>query len=150
MAEPKFIPKPGQTDYTNIRYAPVINCVVIHKGKVLLVQRDKEMRLYPNYWNGISGFLDDQQDIEGKVYEELQEELSIDKPAVKEIQRGQVLLQESPEYNKTWLVVPVLVKIDTKDFKLNWEASRASWFAIEDISSLSLLPGFGQVLAQFL
>ena len=46
MAQPKFIPRPGQVDYTNIRYAPVVNTIVVHSGKVLLVQRSSEMRLY--------------------------------------------------------------------------------------------------------
>lgn len=38
MQEPKFVPKPGQTDYSNIRYAPVINCVLKHGDMILLVQ----------------------------------------------------------------------------------------------------------------
>ncbi|HEY4161329.1 MAG TPA: hypothetical protein VGM08_04680, partial [Candidatus Saccharimonadales bacterium] len=64
MAEPKFVPKPGQVDYTNIRYAPVINTVITNSGKVLLVQRSPGMRLYPGYWSGMSGFLDDNRSIE--------------------------------------------------------------------------------------
>ena len=62
----KFVPAPGQTDFTNIRFAPVINCVLKYKNKILLVQRSKELRLYPDYWNGISGFLDDDKSLNDK------------------------------------------------------------------------------------
>jgi NADH pyrophosphatase NudC (nudix superfamily) len=71
MAEPKFIPKPGQIDYTNIRYAPTINCIVKYQDEFLLLQRSSDLHFYPGYWNGLSGFLDDHKDIEYKVKEEL-------------------------------------------------------------------------------
>lgn len=78
MSKPKFKPKPGQVDFTNIRWAPVINCVVKHQDKILLVKRSKELNLYPGYWNGISGFLDDQRSLTEKVEEEIKEELGIE------------------------------------------------------------------------
>ncbi|NBX51333.1 NUDIX hydrolase, partial [bacterium] len=71
---PECIPKTGQVDYANIRYAPVVNCVVHREGKILMIQRSAEMDLHPHHWNGISGFLDDEKTIEEKVLEELQEE----------------------------------------------------------------------------
>jgi len=54
--KPEFKPKPGQIDYTNIRVAPVINCVVQYQDKILIVRRNLKMKFYPGYWNGISGF----------------------------------------------------------------------------------------------
>lgn len=150
MAEPKFIPKPGQVDYTNIRYAPVVNTVVTRGGKVLLVQRSSSMRLYPNFWNGISGFLDDGQSIEEKVTEELREELGLDKQNIASLERGAVLLQEAPKYHKTWLVVPVLARVKTADIELDWEAQRAKWYMPAEIEKLDLLPGFPEVIEQFL
>jgi hypothetical protein len=46
--EPMFVPRPGQVDYTHIRYAPVLNAVVVCRGKVLLLQRSSGMHSYPN------------------------------------------------------------------------------------------------------
>jgi 8-oxo-dGTP pyrophosphatase MutT (NUDIX family) len=149
MSEPKFVPKPGQTDYSNIRYAPVMNNVITKDGKVLLVQRSSDMRLYPNFWNGISGFLDDHHSIEEKVYEELREELGLYPAHIKSIKRGQVLLQEAPEYRKTWLVVPIRVEVAADDFTLDWEAQNARWFTPAEAAKLDLLPGFIDVLVQF-
>ncbi|SRR6266702_4409387 len=149
MTEPKFTPKPGQTDYTHIRYAPVINCVVVRAGQILLVQRSAGMRLYPNYWNGISGFLDDDKSIEEKAVEELAEELGIALKDIVSIKRGQVILQEAPDYSKTWLVVPVLAAVRTVNLQTDWEAVAAQWFAPAEVPKLDLLPGFINVFRQF-
>ena len=70
----KFKPKPGQIDYTNARWAPVINCVVKYKDRILIVQRSSKLNFYPGYWNGISGFLDDKRSLEEKARDELKEE----------------------------------------------------------------------------
>lgn len=140
MAEPKFVPKPGQVDYTNIRYAPVINVVVTRGGRILLVKRSAELRLYPNHWNGISGFLDDASSIEEKVYEELREELGLGKDDVAEVTIARPFRQEAPEYHKTWFVVPVLAAVKTDKIKLDWEAAEAKWFNPNETKSLKLLP----------
>ena len=52
MSEPKFVPKDDQIDFTNARWAPVVNSVIVHNGRVLLVKRSENMRLYPGVWNG--------------------------------------------------------------------------------------------------
>lgn len=149
MSVAKFVPKPGQVDYTDIRYCPTINCVVLFGGKILLVQRHSELKLYPTYWNGISGFLDDAQSIEDKVKEELLEELFIDESQIKSIKRGDILVQESKEYKKTWLVFPILVEVKTDKYKLDYEAQDAKWINPKAALRLKLVPGFNDVLAQF-
>ena len=53
-----------------------------------------------------------------------------------------MLLQEAPDYGKTWLVVPVLVRVATRDFKLDWEAQTAKWYKPADVPGLNLMPGF--------
>jgi NADH pyrophosphatase NudC (nudix superfamily) len=149
MAEPKFVPKPGQTDYTDIRYCPVINCVVTHKGKVLLVHRSADLRLYPDTWNGISGFLDDAQDIEDKAREELLEEAHIEASQIASIKHGKVLIQDDQDYQKTWIVFPLLMRVNTDKFKLSWEAQDAQWFKPAEVTKLKLVPGFPEVFEQF-
>ena len=142
----KFIAKKGQVDYTNIRYAPVINCVVRHDNLILIVQRNSKMNLYPNFWNGISGFLDDNKSIEEKVREELEEELGIKNEDIISIQHGQIFDQEEKKYNKTWIVHPILVDVKTDEIKLDWEAQNYKWIKIKKAKEFNLLPGFDKVL----
>lgn len=146
MKKPIFKPKPGQTDFTNVRWAPVINCVLKHKNKLLVVQRSKELNFYPGYWNGISGFLDDQRSLNQKVSDELKEELGIAKTKIKKIQFGEIFDQEEPKYKKTWIVHPVLVEVKTDKVKLDWEAKNYKWLTLQEVKKLKLLPGFNEVL----
>lgn len=148
MSQP-FVPKPGQVDYTHIRYCPVINVIPVRDGKILLVQRAADLTFYPSYWHCIAGFLDDNQSVEEKAYEELGEELGWQAKDVLKLERGQVMLTEAPEYNKTYLVVPVLASVAKKAVQLDWEASRAKWFDPSEINSLKLLPGFLEIAQQF-
>ncbi len=149
MKPPKFKARKGQVDFTNIRWVPVINCVVSHKDTILLVQRNKDMHLYPGYWNGISGFLDDSKSLAEKVCEELQEEIGLDKKEVISIKLGQVFDQDAPKYGKTWIVHPVLVKVSTDKIKLDWEAQNYKWVKVKDIRKIDVLPGFDKIVESF-
>lgn len=146
MKETPFKPRPGQTDFTDVRWAPVINCVVRHKGKLLVVQRSKTLNFYPGYWNGISGFLDDSRSLKEKVADELREELGVPKSRITKIQLGQIFDQEAPKYGKTWIVHPVLVDVSTGAVRLDWEGAEYRWLKLDEIKKLKLLPGFELVL----
>lgn len=142
----QFTPKPGQIDFNHIRWAPVINCVVQFEDKILLVKRSKELDHYPGYWNGISGYLDDNSSLEEKVKEELLEETGVGSDKIESITLGNVFDQEEPRYKKTWIVHPVLVKIKTNEVRTDWEADDYKWVKPSDLQELNLLPGFDAVL----
>jgi isopentenyldiphosphate isomerase len=146
MRKPTFKPKLGQVDYTHARWAPVINCVLKHKNKILVVQRSKELNFYPGYWNGVSGFLDDQRSLNQKVSDELREEIGIPKTKIKKIRLGEIFNQEEPKYKKTWIVHPVLVEVGIDKVKLDWEARNYKWLTLQEVKKLKLLPGFDEVL----
>lgn len=124
MKKPVFKPKTGQIDYSKARWAPVVNCVLKYRDKILVVQRSKELHFYPGYWNGISGFLDDHRSFREKVADEIREELAIPKKNIKSIRLGEIFDQEEPRYKKTWIVHPVLVEVTTDKLKLDWEAKK--------------------------
>ncbi|MEK7639077.1 MAG: NUDIX domain-containing protein [Patescibacteria group bacterium] len=144
--EPTFVPKPGQVDFTNIRWAPVVNSVLEHEGAFLVVQRSPSMRLYPGYWNGISGFLDDDKSLEEKVQTEIQEELGMHPEDIIDIRLGTIFDQEEPKYHKTWIVHPVHVRVKTKKVTLDFEATNYQWLPLQEILHVDLLPGFDVVL----
>jgi 8-oxo-dGTP pyrophosphatase MutT (NUDIX family) len=148
-AEPAFVPRPGQVDYTHIRYAPVLNAVVVCRGKVLLLHRSSGMRSYPNCWCGVSGYLDDDRSVEDKARQEILEEVGITADRVVSMRRGTVLLQEAPEHGKSWLVVPVVVHVRGRQYRLDWESQAAGWFSMAEALGLPLLPGFEAVIAQY-
>jgi NADH pyrophosphatase NudC (nudix superfamily) len=149
MAEAKFVPAPGQVDYTDIRYAPCIKVIVVRNGKILLAKRAEDRRLYPGYWDTFDGFLDDKQSIEEKAVEELREEAGIAADDIAELKRGQMVVIEAPDYGKTWLLMPVQATVQTKNFSLDWEATHAQWFDPKEVKDLPLTPGSLEIIGQF-
>ena len=146
MPKEKFKAKPGQVDYSNARWAPIINCVLRHNGKILLLRRSSNLRFYPGFWNGVSGFLDDHKSLKEKVTEEIFEELGLPKSRIKKIVLGEIFDQEAPKYKKTWIVHPILVEVDGGKIKLDWESRDFKWVALVEAKKMKLLPGFGEVL----
>jgi hypothetical protein len=80
------------------------------------------MRSYPNHWCGISGYLDDDRCVEDKTRQEMLKEVGTTADRILSMQRGTVLLQEAPEHGKSWLVVPVLVHMRDRRYRLDWES----------------------------
>ena len=150
-----FCPKHGQKDFSFSREAPVVNCVVRYKDRILIVKRSPAMRFYPNLWNGISGFLDDpstgsgQAGVIKKAKEELLEEIGLESGHILRIMPGPVFEVEDKAYLKTWFVHPVLVEVDTDEIHLNEEATDYKWILPEMISSFPLAPGFHRVVRCF-
>jgi NADH pyrophosphatase NudC (nudix superfamily) len=149
MAEPKFVAKPGQIDYTNVRYCPVFNSVATYNDKILMLKRSSELRLYPGLWSGVSGFLDDHHSLEEKIAEEFYEELSVNAKDIALIQRGKVIVRESQKYNKTWIILTAHVTLKSDKIKLDWEAEKAEWFKHSDLAMLETVPGYLEIVDQF-
>jgi len=137
-----FVPKPGQTDYTHARWAPVITCVVTHSGKILLVKRSRRMRLYPGFWNAIGGFLDDAKSLKEKVEEELKEELCINKRDILSMRFGEIFDADDPKYRKTFVIHPVLVRVRNKKITLDWEAEEYAWVTPCEATKYKVVPSF--------
>lgn len=144
--EKPFVPRPGQVDFTNIRWCPVINCVLEIEGNILIVKRSPGMRLYPNKWNGVSGFLDDKKSLEEKVVEELHDEVGVLPEHIVDMRLGTILRQDAPDLGKTWLVLPMHVRVNTGIVTLDWEAEKYSLIVPQAAYEFDLMPGFSEVL----
>ena len=142
----RFKLKPNQVDFSKARWAPVVNCVLKYGDKILVVRRNEELNFYPGFWNGISGFLDDEKSLEEKVFEEVEEETGIKKNEIRKINLGEIFDQEESKYNKTWIVHPVLVEVKTDKINLDWEAENFKWANLAEVQGMNLLPGFEKVL----
>jgi 8-oxo-dGTP pyrophosphatase MutT (NUDIX family) len=87
--------------------------------------------------------------VEDKARQEMLEETGITADRILSTRRGTVLLQEAPEYGKSWLVVPLLVHVRGRRYRLDWESQAAGWFSMIEALSLPLLPGVEAVITQY-
>ncbi len=146
----QFKPKSGQIDYTDQAEAPVMNSIVKFGDKILLLKRSKKLKFYPDCWSGVSGFLDDSKSVEEKVKEELKEEIGIGGNDILSIKPGEMFERIDPDYNKKWLVHPVLVELKTDKIVLNWEAEDYHWVELNELKNFELIPGFDLLLEKLL
>lgn len=137
-------------DYTNIKWAPVINCVVRYEDKFLIIKRSDKVSFYSGYWSGVSGFLDDKKSLKQKVLEELKEELNISENEIKEIKLFGIFDQEDFKYKKAWISHSILVEMKTDAVKLNWESKEHKWLELEDMKKVKSSPGFKEILRKML
>ena len=144
-----FNPKPGQTDYTNIRWAPVIICAVKHGDKILIVKRSSRMRFYPGWWNGLGGFLDDDKSLKEKVKEELLEEIGVVENDIVSIKLGEIFDADDAELKKTWIAHPVLVEVKTDRIILDWEAEDYRWISRGELRNFEITPVFRKTIENF-
>ncbi|HUX35769.1 MAG TPA: NUDIX domain-containing protein [Candidatus Paceibacterota bacterium] len=147
--EKVFKPRPGQTDYTNARWAPVVSCVLKHGDKILIVKRSHDMKIYPNLWNGIGGFLDDEKSLEEKIKEELEEETGISGKEIISIRYGEVFDLDDSSIGKTWVIHPALVEISTDKIVLDWEAEEYRWIEPKEVLGSDVAAGFERVVGNF-
>ena len=148
-SEVQFVPRPGQIDFTNIKYAPVVNCLVVCNGKILLVQRNQKMRYYPGYWNGLSGFLHDNMTVDEKARYELEDEAKIKKDDILKVTEGEVFEQIEKTYQKVWVVHPIRVDVKSERVTLDWEAQDHQWISPSDVLLYKTLTGFEKVVYNF-
>lgn len=142
---PKF--DDGRIDYSDVRVCPVVNCVVRCGEMVLLTRRGEDVIAYPNTINGISGFIDEIKPLEDVLYQELSEEVGLEKRAVKQLKIFPEIIQVDDEINREWHVYPALATIDNMfEPKINWENKEAVWMTIDEAKSQELMPGFREVL----
>ncbi len=144
--EGQFKPKPGQIDYTNICWAPVINCILKYKDNILLLRRSEKLNFYPGYWSGVSGFLDDNKPLEQKVRDEIKEELGLEGEEIISIRPAPIFHQKEHAYKKVWIIHPVLVEVATDKITLDWEAQEYRWVSPREALKFDSLPGFDKVL----
>ncbi len=149
MDEKIFKARPGQTDYTNARWAPVVSCVVKHGDKILIVKRSRDIKYYPNLWNGIGGFIDDEKSLEEKIMEELDEEAGIKENDIISIKHGQIFDMDDPSIGKTWIIHPALVEVSTDKITLDWEAEEYKWIDPSELGNMEIAAGFIKVAQNF-
>ena len=132
----------GRINYSNSNKAPVLNILVKHEDKILLLKRSDKVRAYQGLWNCVGGYLDEIRPIKEKVLEELTEELKITEPMIKDIKFGEHYEFDDKTIQKTWIIQPVLVELKAKPkITLDWEHTDFKWIEKDDLKEFNHVPG---------
>ncbi len=129
-----------------LEHVKVIHCILSHKGKILLIQRNQSMRYYPGYWSGVCGVLDDHVEMQDKVFQKIEEETGLGKKEVKIINQKKPIECKEKIYGKVWEINSFLIEVNPKNLHFDFNCQDHVWVSLEEALEYNLLPGMGEVL----
>jgi 8-oxo-dGTP pyrophosphatase MutT (NUDIX family) len=139
----------GRIDYSHSDKAPVVTCFVKCGGRILLLKRSDQVRVYRGKWCTVAGYIDEPKPIRAKVLEELAEELGLSEADVTTMVIGGSYEFFDPDARKTWIVHPVLVRFDRQpQIQLDWEHTEFTWILPDEISSYETVPKLAESLTR--
>ena len=138
----------GRINYTNTDYAPVICVFIRFDNQILLLKRSGKVSNYKGKWNAITGFIDKPEPLKEKALGEVEEETGITKELIKEVILGTPYELPDDEINKTWLVCPFVIELNSRPkIKLDFESTEYKWIKPEQLNAPDTVRDLGKSYA---
>lgn len=121
----------------------VVSCILEKKGKILLLQRSKEVGTYRGLWGGITGFVEPGDTPLKTAIKEIYEETKISEHHIVLKQRLDPIsfADDYKGQQYSWLVYPFIFLLTTeKKIQLDWEHVGYQWIDPGDIDQLHTVP----------
>ena len=137
----------GRINYSTSNKAPVINCFVKYKDKILILKRSNKVRAYKGKWNSVGGYIDEDKPVKIKALEELSEELKINKEIIKRVKVGKSYELTDEAIKKTWIIFPILVELkEVPKIILDFEHTDFKWIKPEELINYDVVSGLNEIL----
>ena len=128
------------------KYQDVVTVFLTLGGKVLVLKRSDKVRTYKGHWAGVSGYLESADPLK-QAYEEMFEEMGLDREDVSLVKMGKPLEVVDPVEEHTWRVHPFLFAVQSPDkIRLDWENVDMRWVFPEEIVQLQTVPALKEAL----
>ena len=132
-----------------MRKTKIVTSFLINSEEILLLKRSERVKSMKNLWAGISGIIENDEEVIKRAKIEIFEEVGIEESDITLMKEGNVILIESPQYtNHQWEVYPFLFSCDSREIKLNWENSEFRWIDINEVNRFTTVPSLDKVLAR--
>ena len=111
-----------------------------------MLKRSDKVRTYKGHWAGVSGYLESADPLK-QAYEEMFEEMGLDREDVSLVKMGKPLEVVDPVEEHTWRVHPFLFAVQSPDkIRLDWENVDMRWVFPEEIVQLQTVPALKEAL----
>ena len=128
------------------KFQDVVTVFLTLDGKVLVLKRSDKVRTYKGHWAGVSGYLESADPLE-QAYEEMFEEMGLDKDDVSLVKMGKPLEVIDAVGEHVWQVHPFLFAVHSPDkIRLDWENVEMRWVFPEEIVQLQTVPALKEAL----
>ncbi|MEK6828090.1 MAG: NUDIX hydrolase [Nanoarchaeota archaeon] len=116
----------------------VVTGIVKNKGKVLILKKSPKDWSYPNKWGFCSGYIKEFESAEDTVLREIEEETGLKAMIIK---KGKIFQKNDKNNGKSWLIMPFLCEVKSKNVKLDHENIEFRWINYKDIKKYPAVPG---------
>ena len=120
-----------------------VSGVVKHDGKVLIMKKSSDDYHYPDRWSFCSGYVKEFQSAEDNILREIKEETGLTASIVK---KREILCKEDKKIGRTWVIMPFLCKVSSKNVKLDHENTDFKWISHNEIKKYPTVPGIEKTL----
>lgn len=118
----------------------------MHQNKMLILRKAMDDRNYPGKWGFCSGFVKEFESAEENISREIKEETGLKARILK---KGRIVEAIDEENQKTWIIMPFLCEVDSKEVKLCHENMDFKWIAPEEFKNYDGVPGLEKDLKTF-
>ena len=116
----------------------VVTGIVKHNGKVLILKKSPKDWNYPNRWSFCSGYVKEFESAEDTVLREIKEETGLNARIIK---NGKLFQKDDKINGKSWVIMPFLCEVKSRDIKLDHENTEFRWINYKDIKKYPTVPG---------
>ncbi len=116
----------------------VVTGIVKYKNKVLILKKSAIDHNYPNRWSFCSGYVKEFESAEDTVLREIKEETGLN---AKIIKKGKLFQKNDKKNGKSWVIMPFLCSVKSKNVRLDHENIGFKWINHKDISKYQTVPG---------
>jgi 8-oxo-dGTP pyrophosphatase MutT (NUDIX family) len=115
-----------------------VTSVVLNKGKVLILKKSSTDYNYHNKWSFCSGYAKEFEAAEDTALREINEETGLKGEIVR---KGKIFGAIDRKNRKTWLVVPFLCKVRSRNVRLDHENVDYRWISCNELENYPTVPG---------
>ena len=129
----------------------IVTSFLKNSNNILLLRRSEKVKSMKNFWAGISGIIEGDEEPIKRAKIEIYEEVGIKESDIILVKEGDRILIESPQYlNHQWEVYPFLFSCTKREIKLNWENSDSKWINMNELNNFRTVPSLDKVLSRLL
>ncbi|HEY6535953.1 MAG TPA: NUDIX domain-containing protein [Candidatus Nitrosocosmicus sp.] len=125
----------------------VITSILENNGKILLLRRSEKVKSFRLMWAGISGYLEQNEDLLSRALIEIKEETGINK--------NDLVLLKILDYKVVEIVKDRIIKIQpfyfyskTRKISLDWEHCEIRWILKTEIGGYSVVPKLIEIIKE--
>ena len=130
-----------------------VTCLLLHRGKLLILKRSTQVKTYKGLWGGVAGYIEENEKPYETALKEIREEVKLSENDVKFQKKGEIVsfTDEYEGQRYDWVIHPFVFQVEKKDkIQIDWEHSLYKWIAPSELSRYHTVPHLKEIVQNLL